>query len=85
VSLRDLRRWVATADHGAARSARRMARAILRARARRRSGSVTAEMDRIGADARSATTGSALSPELLGRRRTRGHRRRAPLAPETGR
>jgi hypothetical protein len=46
---------------------------------------VTAEMDRIVADARSATTGSALSPELLGRRRTRGHRRRAPLAPETGR
>jgi hypothetical protein len=85
VNLHDLRHWVATADHGVARSARRTARAVLRARARHRSGSVSAEMDRIVAEARSATTGSALSAELLGRRRNRSRRRPSPLAPEAPR
>jgi hypothetical protein len=77
MSPRDLRRWVATADHGIARAARRTARRVLRARARFRSGSVAAEMDRIVSEACAADTGAALRPELLRRRRSQARRRRS--------
>lgn len=71
---REMRNWVATSDDAAARALRRTVRLAMRTAARLRSGSVTAEMDRIVAEANSATTGSALPAELLARSR-RGHRR----------
>lgn len=77
MNLAGIRRWVATADHGVARATRRTARRVLRARARLRSGTVTAEMDRIVAEACGAGSGAALSPELLRRRRSHARRRGA--------
>jgi hypothetical protein len=67
------RRWLATADAAPARAARRLVRGVLRARARARSGTVAAEMDRVVAEAVSAEEGIGLPPELA-RRRRGGHR-----------
>lgn len=72
-----LRRWLATADAGPAHLARRGLRAVMRWRARFRSGSVSAYMDRVVAEANSATLDSALRPELQKRSRRR-HGRSAP-------
>jgi hypothetical protein len=76
VNLTDVRRWATTGDSRAAAGIRRAGRAVLRALARLRSGSVSAEMDRVVAEALTADTGSGLPPELLGRRRSFAVRRR---------
>jgi hypothetical protein len=54
----DIRKWVGSADTTGARAARRFARLALRTRARIRSGSVAAEMDRIVAAANAGEIGS---------------------------
>lgn len=70
-----VRRWVADSGSTPARFARRGARAALRLRARLRSGSVSAEMDRIVAEANSGEYRSGLGLDLL--ERSRDLRRRA--------
>ena len=76
---------MATADAGAARLARAWLRAGMRLRARLGSGSVSAYMDRVVAEANSATVGSALSPELRTRRHRRDRRDSLPTSGPTGR
>lgn len=57
--LEAIRKWVGSADTSLARFIRSTARLALRTRARMRSGSVRAEMERIVAEANSAQVGSA--------------------------
>jgi hypothetical protein len=59
-----LRRWLATADAVPARLARSSLRAMRRASARARSGSVAAEMDRIVAEAGDDTVGYGLAASV---------------------
>ena len=67
-----IRQWLATSDAATARWARSGARRAMRVRARRRSGSVAAHMDRVVAEANEGTRGSGLDPALERRR----HRQR---------
>ena len=72
------RHWLAIAEAPPARLARRAVRGAHRLRARVRSGSVAAEMDRIVADALDPATGSALDARVAGeltarRRRAQRH------------
>ena len=82
----ELRHWLATADALPARIARSALRGANRWRARRRSGSVYAEMDRIVAEATDDTVGSGLAASLDTRSRANRLRRRAMAGPgATGR
>lgn len=74
----DLRRWITTSNAPAARWLRQIARGGLRIRARARSGSVSAEMDRIVTEATSARVGSG-HPDSLPRDRPA---RPTPVAPD---
>ena len=76
-----LRHWLATADAAPARLARSSLRGVMRFRARSRSGSVYAEMDRIVAQANDNTVGSGLAASAERRRRSRSANRRPPQAP----
>lgn len=71
----DVRQWLATAEAAPARWSRSALRTAKRTRARARSGSVSAHMDRIVEEANSATRGSGLDPDLQRRRRANGTRR----------
>ena len=71
-----IRRWVATADARPARWVRSLHRAALRLRAKLRSGSVSAEMDRVVATARDDTVGSGLQASVAPRARAARRRRR---------
>ena len=77
-----LRHWLATADALPARMARSALRGFNRWRARTRSGSVYAEMDRIVAEANDDTVGSGLAASLEARSRTERLRRRAMALPD---
>ncbi|MFV0317575.1 MAG: hypothetical protein ACK5O2_11535 [Microthrixaceae bacterium] len=66
MNRRELRHWLASADNPVARGARRLFRAANQTRARVRSGSVAAEMDRIVARANDPTIGSGLPPRSRG-------------------
>ena len=77
----ELRHWLATADALPARIARSALRGANRWRARRRSGSVYAEMDRIVAEATDDTVGSGLAASLDTRSRANRLRRRAMTIP----
>ncbi|MCP4435452.1 MAG: hypothetical protein GY812_08155 [Actinomycetia bacterium] len=70
----DLKHWLATADASPARWVRSTHRSLLRARARMRTGSVAAEMDRIVDKARDTTAGSGLG-ESVATRVNRARRR----------
>lgn len=70
----EIRRWLASGDAVVARTARRTLRGAKRLSARLRSGSLSAEMDRIVAEALDTSRGSGLAiptAELLNRRRRR--------------
>ena len=73
---RSVRTWIRTADSPAPRTARALRRAIARAEARRRHGSIASAMDAVVRDATAGTVGSALSPELRVRARLAASRRR---------
>lgn len=67
-----MRRWLASGDAITARTARRTLRGAKRLAGRLRSGSLSAEMDRIVADALDTTRGSGSTiptPEVSRRRR----------------
>lgn len=78
-----LRHWLTSSDAAAARVARRSLRGAKRTAARLRSGSVSAEMDRIVATANDSSIGSGLEARLAHRTAGRAARARSlPAGPE---